>query len=104
MRYRTAQQHRDDRLLNAIDELFRTLDDERVRAEDQEREGSRARAEALQRRLALAFHDLGVGELTYGWTSVEAGQLRFTDLDTRRAERLVLALKHVAHRYTRFQW
>jgi hypothetical protein len=66
--------------------------------------GGQARAEALQRRLALVFHDLGIGELTDGWVRAEDGRLTFTELDARRAERLVLALEHVAHRYTRFQW
>lgn len=104
MTHQTAPAHRDDRLLRAIDELFATLDDERARTEEQDRERSRSHAESLQRRLALVFHDLGIGELTQGWATVEDRQLKFADLDTRRAERLVLALEQIARKYTRFQW
>jgi hypothetical protein len=80
MAHRTAPAQRDDRLLRAIDELFATLDAERTRTEEQDRECSRSHAESLLRRLALAFHDLGLSELTDGWSTAEDGQLRFTDL------------------------
>jgi hypothetical protein len=103
MAKRTAPQGRDDRLIRAIDELFRSLDDERERTEEREREDAKAGAEALERRFALVFHDLGVAELTDGWATAQDGRLTFTDLERRRAERLVLAFEQLARKYERFR-
>ena len=97
----TVPGQRDDRLGRAIDALFAGLDDEWACVEERERDRARAHAEALQRRFALVFHDLGVGDLTDGWATVQDGRLSFTDLESRRAERLVLALEHIARKYAR---
>jgi hypothetical protein len=104
MAHESVRRQRDERLLKAIDSLFATIDDERADTEERERLAGRAHAESLQRRLALAFHDLGLGELTGGWATAKDGRLTFTDLDPRRAERLILALEQIARKYSRFCW
>jgi hypothetical protein len=104
MAHESVRRQRDEHLLRAIDELFATIDDDRIENEERQRQRECAHAESLQRRLDLVFHDLGLSEFTDGWSTANDGRLSFVDLDARRAERLILALEQVSRKYARVRW
>ena len=54
-------------------------------------------ARSLARRLALAFHDLGLdGVLPAGWVSVDGATIRFGALDVPTADQLIRHLEDIA--------